>query len=97
MRPRSILQNRKFSAMVGDVAAQFPLAPWRRPLAREAWKRFFIARFVREMRIEAYANGWPDPFPTGSARSRDLDSGQMGELIECTYALSAMLLDLVLE
>jgi hypothetical protein len=97
MQQRTIPQNRKFGAMVGDVAKRYPLTPWRKTLAREAWKRFFLAVFAAELRSEARANGWPDPFPAGVARSSELDSRQMGELIECTYAQAAMLLGLVLE
>lgn len=94
---RTIPQNRKFSAMVNDVAGQRMIGPWKKAIAREAWKRWFLKLYAREARIEAYANGWPDPFPELTARSSELDSSQMNELIECTFAVSAQQLGLVLE
>lgn len=94
---RTIPQNRLFHALVRDVLDTVPLVPWRRAVAFEAWKRWFLAKYVREARLEAYCAGGRDPFPTRSARSRDLDSRQMGELIECTYALCAQQLGLVLD
>lgn len=97
MIQRTIPQNRKFSAMVNDVALQYPLAPYKRALAREAWKRYFIARFVYEVRLEAYGAGEPDPFPVRPVPSRSLDDRQMNELIECTFAIAAQDLGLILE
>jgi len=94
---RTRLQNAKFSALVAEVAGARMLGPWKRAIACEAWKRWFLARYCREARIEAYANGWPDPFPELVAKSSELDSAQMSELIECTYAYSAMYLQLELE
>lgn len=97
MKARTLPQNRLFHALVRDVALARPLFPWRRAVALEAWKRWFLAKYVREARLEAYCAGGPDPFPTRSARSRDLDSRQMDELIECTYALAVQQLGLVLD
>ena len=97
MKPRSLPQNRKFSAMVNDVARQYPLAPWRRTLAREAWKRYLIAIWVNEARWEAYGAGDPDPFPVRPVPSSALSDWQMNELIECTYAVAAQRLGLILE
>jgi hypothetical protein len=94
---RTLPQNALFHALVLDVWRALPLAPWRRPVAVEAWKRWFLAKYVREARLEAYCAGGRDPFPARSARSRDLDSRQMNELIECTYALAAQQLGLVLD
>lgn len=94
---RTRLQNAKFSAMVGDVAAARMIGPWKKALLHEAWKRWFLAQFCRESRIEAYANGWPDPFPELTARSSELDSAQMTELIEAVYAYAATDLNLILE
>lgn len=94
---RSTAQNRKFSAMVGDVAAARWLGPWKKTIQREAFKRYFIAIWVREARIEAYANGLPDPFPDLTARSSELDTEQFSDLIECTYAVVASRLDLILD
>jgi hypothetical protein len=94
---RTIAQNRKFSAMVGEVTAARMLGPWKPTIAREAWKRWFLARWCREARMEACANGWPDPFPELVARSSELDSAQMAALIECTFAYAVMQLGLVLE
>jgi hypothetical protein len=85
------------SAIVSDVQRHYPLAPWKPAMAREAWKRFFIALWVHEARLEAYANGQPDPFPARPVQSRSLTSWQMDELIEATYAFCAMHLGLVLE
>ncbi|HWV64107.1 MAG TPA: recombination protein NinB [Oxalicibacterium sp.] len=89
MRARTIPQNRLFHAMVRDVAQAIPLAPWRRALATEAWKRYFIALYVREARMEAYGAGSPDPFPVRPVPSSGLDSWQMGELIASTDAWMA--------
>jgi hypothetical protein len=94
---RTRLQNAKFSAMVGDVAAARWLGPWKKALAREAWKRWFLAKYCREARMEAYANGWPDPFPELTAKSSELDAAQMNELIECCYAVAAQQLNLILD
>jgi hypothetical protein len=94
---RTNLQNRKFSAMIGEVAGACWLGPWKPALAREAYKRYFLKIYAREARMEAYANGWPDPFPELVARSSELDSAQMNELIECTYAYAAQQLGLILE
>jgi hypothetical protein len=89
MRARTSPQNRLFHALVRDVANEIVLAPWRRALALEAWKRYFIALYVREVRIEAYGAGDTDPFPVRPVPSRSLDSWQMADLIECTYAWGA--------
>lgn len=97
MKPRSLPQNKLFHAMVRDIAKARPLLPWRRPMMCEAWKRFLIARWVHEARLEAYANGQPDPFPVRPVPSSSLDSWQMDELVEATYAFSAIELDLILK
>lgn len=89
MRARTSPQNRLFHALVRDVHNALPLAPWRKSLALEAWKRYFIALYVREVRIEAYGAGDNDPFPVRPVPSRSLDSWQMADLIECTYAWAA--------
>jgi hypothetical protein len=94
---RSRLQNAKFSAMVGDVADARYLGPWKRAFAREAYKRWFLAKYCREARMEAYANGWADPFPDLVARSSELDAEQFNELIECTMAYAATCLGLKLK
>lgn len=96
MHPRSLPQNRKLCAMVADVQRVYPLVPWKRALACEAWKRFFIALWVREARVEAFMNREPDPFPVRPVPSSSLDSWQMDELIECTYAVAAQKLGLIL-
>lgn len=83
--------------MIGDVAAARMIGPWKKAIAHEAWKRYFLKIYAREARMEAYANGWPDPFPELTARSSELDSAQFAELIECTFAHVAMHLDLILE
>jgi hypothetical protein len=88
-KPRTTPQNRKFSALVGDVVRQHPMIPYRRPFATEAWRRFFIASYVREARWEAYNAGAPDPFPVRPVPSSDLDSRQMAELIEFVQAWCA--------
>jgi hypothetical protein len=90
-------QARKFNALLDDVVHELPLAPWRKELAREAWKRYLIAVWVWEARLEAYANGQPDPFPVRPVPSRHLTVAQMNELLECTLAFCAMRLGLVLE
>lgn len=89
MRPRTSPQNRLFHALVRDVANAIPLAPWRRALVLEAFKRYFIALYVREVRMEAYGAGDQDPFPVRPVPSSSLDSWQMGELIACTDAWMA--------
>lgn len=94
---RTLPQNRLFHALVRDVALALPLFPWRRQVALEAWKRYFLGKYMREARLEAYAAGGYDPFPARTVRSRDLDSRQMDELIECTYAICAQQLGLVLD
>lgn len=94
---RTLAQNKKFSAMVGDVAAARWIGPWKKSIAHEAWKRYFLRIFCREERIEAYANGWPDPFPELEARSSQLSAEQMNALIECVYAVSVSRLDLILD
>lgn len=97
MKPRSTLQNAKFNAMVGDIAKHAPLVPWKRAMAREAWKRALIAIYVHEARLEAYGAGQPDPFPVRPVPSSELTSWEMDELIECTYAVAVMRLGLILE
>lgn len=89
MRARTSPQNRLFHALVRDVFNALPLAPWRKPVALEAWKRYFIALMVREVRMEAYGQGGADPFPVRPVPSSSLDSWQMADLIECTYAWGA--------
>jgi hypothetical protein len=94
---RTLPQNRLFHALVRDVALARPLFPWRRPFALEAWKRYFLGKYMREARLEAFITGGLDPFPDRVARSSGLDSRQMDELIECTYAICAQQLGLVLD
>lgn len=96
MKPRSLPQNKLFHAMVRDIAKARPLLPWRRPMMCEAWKRFLIARWVHEARLEAYANGQPDPFPVRPVKSSMLTMEQAGEWVEFIYAFCATDLDLVL-
>lgn len=86
---RTLAQNKKFSAICTEVAHQCPLIPYRRAFQVEAWRRFFIAYYVRCARLEAYAAGGPDPFPVRPVPSSDLDSAQMSELIECSSAWCA--------
>ena len=90
-------QNRMFHALVRDIARLVPLVPWRRPFMLEAWKRYFLGKYMREARLEAYAAGGADPFPDRVARSSDLEAWQMNELIECTYAIAVQQFDLVLD
>jgi hypothetical protein len=97
MKPRSIPQNRKLSAIVSDVQRRYPLVPWKAGLAREAWKRHLIAIYIREARLEAYANGQPDPFPVRPVPSSSLESWQMNELIECALWYACEHLSLILE
>lgn len=97
MTARTLPQNKLLHALVRDVALARPLFPWRRPVVLEAWKRYFLAVYVREARLEAYAKGCPDPFPARVARSSELQAWQMNELIECTYAYAALQLGLVLD
>lgn len=87
--PRSLPQNRKFSAICSEVARACPLVPYRRAFAVEAWKRFFIAFWVHEARLEAYLAGRPDPFPVRPVPSSSLDSQQMSDLIEASSAWCA--------
>jgi hypothetical protein len=88
-RPRSIPQNRKFSAIVGEVAAQCPLIPYRRAFQVEAWRLYFIALYVRGARLSAFHEGAPDPFPVRPVPSSQLDAQQMSDLIECAQAYCA--------
>lgn len=94
---RTPAQNRKFSAMIGDVAAARWIGPWKPAVAREAFKRYFLKIYCREARIEAYALDRPDPFPELVARSSELTSEQFADLIECTYAVVASRLGIILE
>lgn len=94
---RTLPQNKRFHAMVRDIARAVPLTPWRRALTVEAWKRYFILLYVRETRLEAYANGDPDPFPVRPVPSSALDSRQMADLIESTLAFAAQNLNLILD
>lgn len=89
MHARTAPQNKLFHALVRDVVTALPLAPWKRALAAEAWKRYFIALMVREVRMEAYGAGEHDPFPVRPVPSSSLDSWQMGDLIACTDAWMA--------
>lgn len=86
---RTLPQLRKFSAIVGEVANQFPLIPYRRAFAVEAWKRYLIVQYVREARLSAFYEGRPDPFPVRPVPSSDLTSEQMSELIETCAAWAA--------
>jgi hypothetical protein len=97
MKPRSLPQNRKLSAMVADVQRVYPLVPWKPALAREAWKRHFIKIYVLEARIEAFGAHLPDPFPVRPVPSSILDSWQMDELIEVAYWFASEHLNLILE
>lgn len=97
MNQRSRPQNALFHAQVSDVARARPLLPWKRALWCEAWKRYFLALYVREARLEAYANGGPDPFPVRPVPSRELTDRQMDEMIEMVYWFAADRLGLVLE
>lgn len=97
MKRRSCAQNKKFSAIISDVVKHYPLAPWKAALAREAFKRYFIAIYVREARWEAYGAGQPDPFPVRPVPSSELTSWQADELIECTLAHLAMNMNLILQ
>lgn len=90
IKARSSPQNRKLHAILGDVVRQYPLIPYRRAFALEAWKRFFISSYVREIRLEAWQAGAPDPFPVRPVPSSDLDARQMSELIEATQAWCAL-------
>jgi hypothetical protein len=82
---------------VRDVALALPLFPWRRPFVLEAWKRYFLGKYMREARLEAFATGGFDPFPDRVVHSSQLETWQMNELIECTYAICAQQLGLVLD
>lgn len=82
-------QRRKFHALCGAVARQHPFIPWRHTIARKAWKRFLIDCFVRELRLEAYNAGAPDPFPVRPVPSSALDARQFGELIDWLEAWCA--------
>lgn len=86
MRPATTLQRHLFHAQVADVGRQRLLVPWKRAMALEAWKRYFLALYVREVRLEAYGTGQGDPFPARAARFSELDSSQASELIESTFA-----------
>lgn len=97
MKPRSTLQNAKFNAMVGDIAKHAPLVPWKRAMAREAWKRALIAIYVHEARLEAYGAGQPDPFPVRPVPSSELTSWQMDELIEAVYWFASDRMGLILD
>ena len=89
MKVRTAPQNRLLHALVRDVADALPLVPWRRSLVLEAWKRYFLQIYVRDARMEAYANGDGDPFPVRPVPSSSLDSWQMSDLIACTDAWMA--------
>jgi hypothetical protein len=97
MNQRTRPQNKLFHAQVSDVARAFPLVPWKRAMWHEAWKRYLIAIWVNEARWEAYGAGDPDPFPVRPVPSSALSDWQMNELIECTYAVAAQRLGLILE
>lgn len=86
---RTLPQNRKFSAICSEAARAFPLTPYRRALAVEAWKRFFIKSYVHDARLEAYLAGRHDPFPVRPVPSSSLHSQQMSELIESAQAWCA--------
>lgn len=88
--PRTSPQSRKLHAILGDVVRQYPLIPYRRTFAHEAWKRYLIAHFIREMRWGAWQAGAPDPFPVRPVPSSELDSQQMSELLEFAQAWAAM-------
>lgn len=87
---RSTLANKKFHAMISELARRLPLAPWNGDVAREAFKRYSIAIYVREARMEAYGAGDPDPFPVRPVQSRSLSGWQMADMIECTLAHFAL-------
>lgn len=89
MRPRSLPQSARFHAICSEVATACPLIPYRRTFAVEAWKRFFLSRWVHEARLEAYCHFRPDPFPVRPVPSSDLDSAQMSELISLAEAWCA--------
>lgn len=89
MTQRTPAQNRKLSAIVSEVVRQHPLIPYRPAFAREAWRRYFIANFIRQARWEAWHAGGPDPFPVRPVPSSELDARQMSDLLECAQAWCA--------
>jgi hypothetical protein len=97
MTTRTLPQNRKFSAIVDDVAASVFVAPWQPSWAREVWRRFFLKLYVYEARLEAYGAGQPDPFPVRPVPSSELDDRQMSGLIECALWFAAERLNLILQ
>lgn len=86
---RNLAQSGRFHAICNEVAHACPLIPYRRAFAVEAWKRFFLASYVHDARMEAYCHFRPDPFPVRPVPSSVLTSEQMSELIELACAWCA--------
>lgn len=88
-KSRTLPQSARFHAICTEAARACPLIPYRRAFFAEAWKRFFIAAWVHEARLEAYCHFQPDPFPVRPVPSSSLTSEQMSELIESASAWCA--------
>lgn len=89
MKARTLPQSARFHALCGEVAQQYPLIPYRRAFACEVWKRYFTSQYVRDARLSAFYEGWPDPFPVRPVPTSSLDSVQMSDLLECAAAWCA--------
>lgn len=59
------VQEEKYHAMIGDIAAQCVHPISKRRLTKESWKRLLVEAMVQILRDEARAKGERDPFPEG--------------------------------
>lgn len=82
----SRLQQKKFHAMIGDIAAHCVFAGRRwRP---DSWKRILVAAYVDVERDDAEARGDPNPFPDRTMLLVGIDGGSVVHLGEQTRYFS---------
>lgn len=85
---RSLEQNARFHAMLGDVSKQikWPVNGKERLLSIDEWKCIFTAALVSEKRLAMGLNG---DFVLLGERTRDMSIKKMTALIELIFAFGA--------
>lgn len=82
---RSLPQNARFWAMLGDVASQVPWHGVR--LSPDDWKLMFLDALKRELRVVPNLDG--NGFVNLGRSSSDLSKAEMGDLMELMSAFGA--------
>lgn len=76
--PKSRIQEEKYHAMIGDIAAQCTV--FNKKIDAGSFKRLLIDQFVSDERKDAHATGKKDPFPQFAALSPSLDGERVVQL-----------------